>query len=349
MTKIYLFRADVAAYCDEAQELLQEIKKEYPGKIKLQIFDVERDQKVARRFGVSKVPTIIVDETARFTGVPKKEELIHLVESKRRRIPTGIGFVDAMTRGGMGRGDTVLVEGDVGAGKTSFCVQVAAKALNDGMDGIYVCTNETPDEIREKISIIEDAKLASKLSMVDLYSWRLGEIYRSDEAFTTESITDLPKLLAVIDRAIQKGESANTILFLDSVSELLLQSRGTGLQSFGADYRSLLQAHPSAGVSLRRLDRLQRKPHFGVTLQPPGANRQRSSKTRQERVRGKVEDGKRLDSTCWIRFQEDRTGDNRDNRESVARVFLPSVLSVSSCSSGSDSRGMRTDGQVELL
>ena len=248
MTKIYLFRADVAAYCDEAQELLQEIKKEYPGKIKLQIFDVERDQKVARRFGVSKVPTIIVDETARFTGVPKKEELIHLVESKRRRIPTGIGFVDAMTRGGMGRGDTVLVEGDVGAGKTSFCVQVAAKALNDGMDGIYVCTNETPDEIREKISIIEDAKLASKLSMVDLYSWRLGEIYRSDEAFTTESITDLPKLLAVIDRAIQKGESANTILFLDSVSELLLHNELEEVVYFWEKLSARLKVNRATGI-----------------------------------------------------------------------------------------------------
>ena len=79
MTKIYLFRADVAAYCDEAQELLEEIRKEYPGKTTLQIFDVERDRRIARKFGVSKVPTIIVDETVRFTGVPQKEEVLHLL------------------------------------------------------------------------------------------------------------------------------------------------------------------------------------------------------------------------------------------------------------------------------
>jgi len=248
MPKIFLFRADVAAYCDEAQELLEQIGKEFPGKVKLQIFDVERDQKVARRFGVTKVPTLIIDETTRYTGVPTKEELIHLIESKRRRIPTGIGFVDAMTRGGMGKGDTVLVEGDVGAGKTSFCVQVAAKALNEGMDGVYVCTNETPDEIREKISIIENARLAGKLSIVDLYSWRLGEIYRSDEAFTTESITDLPKLLAVIDKAIQNGNSSNTILFLDSVSELLLHNELEEVVYFWEKLSARLKVNGATGV-----------------------------------------------------------------------------------------------------
>ena len=40
MTKIYLFRADVAAYCDEAQRLLEDIQKEFPGKTTLRVFDV---------------------------------------------------------------------------------------------------------------------------------------------------------------------------------------------------------------------------------------------------------------------------------------------------------------------
>ena len=248
MSKIYLFRADVAAYCDEAQKLLEDIQKEFPGKTTLRVFDVERDRKIARKFGVTKVPTIVVDESTRFTGVPSREELLHLIEAKRRRIPTGIGFVDAMTRGGMGRGDTILVEGDVGAGKTSFCVQVASKALNEGMNTIYVCTNETPDEIREKISILEDAKLAAKLSVVDLYSWRLGETYRSDEAFTTESITDLAKLLAVIDRAIRGGEGTETILFLDSVSELLLHNEIEEVVYFWEKLSARLKTKGATGV-----------------------------------------------------------------------------------------------------
>jgi KaiC/GvpD/RAD55 family RecA-like ATPase len=248
MSKIYLFRADVAAYCDEAQEVLEEIRKEYPGKTTLQIFDVERDRGITRKFGVTKVPTIIVDETVRFTGVPPKDELLHLIETKRRRIPTGIGFVDAMTRGGMGRGDTVLIEGDVGAGKTSFCVQVAAKVLNEGMNAVYVCTNETPDEVREKLSMLDDARTARKLSMVDLYSWRMGEIYRSDEAFTTESITDLPKLLAVIDSATKEGNAGQTVLFLDSVSELLLHNEIEEVVYFWEKLSARLKINRATGV-----------------------------------------------------------------------------------------------------
>ena len=248
MTKIYLFRADVAAYCDDAQNLLGEIQRENPGRISLQIFDVERDRKIARKFNVTKVPTIIVDESIRFTRVPTKEELLHVVESKRRRIPTGIGFVDAVTRGGMGRGDTILVEGDVGAGKTSFCVQVSAKALKEGMNAVYVCTNETPGEIREKLASIEDAHTAARLSMVDLYSWRLGEIYRSDEAFTTESITDLAKLLAVIDKAVQEGDPGNCIFFLDSISELLLHNNLEEVVYFCEKLSARLKTNRTTGV-----------------------------------------------------------------------------------------------------
>ncbi len=248
MAKIYLFRADVAAYCDDAQEVLEEIKEEYPGRVSLRVFDVERDAKIARKFGVTKVPTIIIDETVVRTGVVPKEELLHLMEAKRRRIPTGIGFVDAMTRGGMGRGDAILVEGDVGSGKTSFCVQVAAKTIKEGMSPIYVCTNETPDEIREKLISLEDAPTSAKLSMVDLYTWRLGETYRSDEAFTTESITDLPKLLAVIDKAIQEGNPEETILLLDSVSELLLHNELEDVVYFLEKLSARLKVNGATGI-----------------------------------------------------------------------------------------------------
>jgi len=248
MTKIYLFRADVAAYCDDAQELLEEIKRENPGKVSLRIFDVERDRRIARKFGVSKVPTIIVDESQRFTRIPTKEEILHVVEAKRRRIPTGIGFVDAVTRGGMGRGDIVLIEGDVGAGKTSFCIQVAAKALKEGMNAVYVCTNETPDEVREKLASLEGARTASKLCVVDLYSWRLGETYESQEAFTTESITDLAKLLAVIDKAVNVGSPHNTIFFLDSVSELLLHNELEEVVYFLEKLSARLKGNRTTGV-----------------------------------------------------------------------------------------------------
>jgi len=223
MAKVYLFRADVAAYCDEAQRLVEEIKKEHPS-LELHVFDIDRDRSIARKFGVTKVPTVVVDDAVKFTGVPSKEQILKALEAKRRRIPTGIGFVDALTRGGVIRGDVVLVEGDVGAGKTSFCAQVAAKAVNEGMEAVYACTTETPDEIRERIASIESENVALKVRMVDLYSWRLGELYKSREKFGTESITDLAKLLSVITDATRSGDASQTILFFDSLSELLLHN-----------------------------------------------------------------------------------------------------------------------------
>jgi KaiC/GvpD/RAD55 family RecA-like ATPase len=225
MTKIQLFRAEVAAYCDDAQQLLEEVVRENPGKVDLEVFDIEEDRQAAQDMGVAKVPTIIVDGALRFSRIPTKEELLRAIRSRRGRIPTGIGFVDEMTRGGMGRGDPVLVEGDVGSGKTTFCVQVSAKALEEGMHAVYVCTNETPEEIREKLASIGDAGASSGLCVVDAYSWRLGEIYTSSEAFSTESITDLDKLLAVIDKALQREEGQDSVLLLDSISELLLHNQ----------------------------------------------------------------------------------------------------------------------------
>jgi len=248
MTKVYLFRADVAAYCDDAQALLEEIKKENPSRVSLHIFDVDRDRRIARKFRVSQVPTIIVDESLRFTRVPSRDELLRALEAKRRKVPTGIGFVDAMTRGGMTRGDAVLVEGDVGVGKTSFCVQVSARALKEGLNAVYLCTNETPDELREKLALIEDGSTASKLSVVDLYSWRLGEMYKSSEDFTTESITDLAKLLAVIAKAIQKGDPGDCILFLDSISELLLHNPLEEVVYFCEKLSARLKVNRTTGV-----------------------------------------------------------------------------------------------------
>jgi len=63
------------------------------------------------------------------------------------RLSTGISGLDEMTGGGFVRGDTVLVTGPPGTGKTTFGLQFLLSGIRKGENGVFVTVEETPDKI----------------------------------------------------------------------------------------------------------------------------------------------------------------------------------------------------------
>ena len=63
------------------------------------------------------------------------------------RLSTGIPGLDEMTGGGFVKGDTVLVTGPPGTGKTTFGLQFLISGIRQGENGVYVTVEETPEKI----------------------------------------------------------------------------------------------------------------------------------------------------------------------------------------------------------
>ena len=65
------------------------------------------------------------------------------------RIPSGIVELDKMIGGGFPTGFFCSVQGDIGAGTTTFCTQVVWSRLVSGGIAAYVCLDETQERIIE--------------------------------------------------------------------------------------------------------------------------------------------------------------------------------------------------------
>ncbi|MGA9142017.1 MAG: ATPase domain-containing protein [Methanocella sp.] len=63
------------------------------------------------------------------------------------RLSTGIPGLDEMTGGGFVKGDTILVTGPPGTGKTTFGLQFLISGFRKNENGVFVTVEETPEKI----------------------------------------------------------------------------------------------------------------------------------------------------------------------------------------------------------
>jgi len=112
------------------------------GDIKNKNFIVEVDDKVR------KIDTIGDDEDY---GIVILDDIDDALKDEfRETIPTGIQFLDDITGGGLGKGETAIVLSPSGYGKTTLLTKIANTAVNDNRNVLQIIFEDTPNQIRRK-------------------------------------------------------------------------------------------------------------------------------------------------------------------------------------------------------
>ncbi|MEK6911714.1 MAG: ATPase domain-containing protein, partial [Candidatus Thermoplasmatota archaeon] len=69
----------------------------------------------------------------------------------RARCVTGIDGLDNILSGGIPRGNTVLVTGSVGTGKTSLCLEFLVHGALAGENSLYISATEASNKLLQNI------------------------------------------------------------------------------------------------------------------------------------------------------------------------------------------------------
>src|SRR5437016_13140825 len=68
-------------------------------------------------------------------------------DDERERCVTGIDAIDHILNGGIPRGNTVLISGSVGTGKTSICIEFLVRGALNGDNSLYLSVTEPTDKL----------------------------------------------------------------------------------------------------------------------------------------------------------------------------------------------------------
>jgi circadian clock protein KaiC len=80
------------------------------------------------------------------------ERFVGRAETSSKRFSTGVPQLDKMTFGGLPRGSVTLIEGPVGAGKTTMCLQLLAANARTGVSGLIISMEESVEQLRATIA-----------------------------------------------------------------------------------------------------------------------------------------------------------------------------------------------------
>ncbi len=114
----------------------------------------------------------------------------------------------------------LLLIGTPGVGKTIFCQQFLHYGFVAGEPGIFVATDESPEEIVKSMKrfgfAVDQEETGNRLRIVDCYSWKLGR-GSSSEYFVTNP-GDLALVLSTVEKAMRGLR--NFRLVFDSITGL---------------------------------------------------------------------------------------------------------------------------------
>jgi KaiC/GvpD/RAD55 family RecA-like ATPase len=136
-------------------------------------------------------------------------------------MPTGVDDLDEILRGGIPNGNSVLLTGASGSGKTSTCMEILCRGASLGEPGVMFLTSETPEQTATNYgpfhfydeALVEGGQLVL-LDMNETYKG-LG-IAHPD---TGLSIDDGHKLLEAIEKAVDDAGAKR--LAIDSITAVL--------------------------------------------------------------------------------------------------------------------------------
>ena len=71
----------------------------------------------------------------------------------RERVPTGVEGLDNLLQGGLPAGQSYLITGEPGTGKTTFAAQFILEGLRRGENGVFISIDEKPSHMVEDVAL----------------------------------------------------------------------------------------------------------------------------------------------------------------------------------------------------
>lgn len=166
-------------------------------------------------------------------------------------VKTGIGDFDALfANGGYPRGNTILVLGGPGSGKSIFGMQYIFKGASSYDEpGVFVTLDEDPDKIRKNMAVfgwdLKKLEEEGKLIILDAVSARAGA--KTKEQYAVEAVLDFNSVFGQIRHAIKQINAQR--LVIDSLSVVNLYSQS----EFAARTTMLRMANTLSGLNVTSL------------------------------------------------------------------------------------------------
>jgi small redox-active disulfide protein 1 len=82
VVKIEVFKSPSCPYCPMAVELVEEVKKEMPDELEVEVIDIMQDREKAIEYNLMAVPAIALNGVVKFVGAPTKEELVSVIKEE---------------------------------------------------------------------------------------------------------------------------------------------------------------------------------------------------------------------------------------------------------------------------
>jgi len=150
------------------------------------------------------------------------------------RVASGIPKLDELMGGGIGSGQSTVVLGPSGAGKTILGLRFAAQGLEAGERCVYVSFQETGEQLVNKAAS---------------FGWNIGDAWKSGQLvihYVPVGELDLDAIAAALRRELDRGSVRRVVI--DSLAELVFAAREA--DRFPAYSRSLVGWIRAAGASV---------------------------------------------------------------------------------------------------
>ncbi len=141
-------------------------------------------------------------------------------------------YLDTLTSGGFREGDTVLIEGDTGAGKTTLCEELAYKSLQSARPVVYL-TYDKPESVKQGMKSHHwDTSTYEAQEFFQLIGCELTKPQKLDNSLgVLENFYDTTVLEIAISSGLAQISGEKPTLLVDSAYQLVERANLNGLMN----------------------------------------------------------------------------------------------------------------------
>ena len=140
------------------------------------------------------------------------------------RIATGIPGFDNLIEGGFPAGKSFLVKGEVGAGKSIFCLQYLLKGLMQGEKTVYVTVDEKPADIIDQATSM-GWDLSEYVDKKDLLILDASPYFTARMGAGKDKEVDVTKTVGDLTNYVKRMEASRVVI--DPVGPLIISRDST--------------------------------------------------------------------------------------------------------------------------